>query len=375
LTYAKNNDIIDGEVKMSEYTFADMFAGIGGFRFAFQEAGFRCVFTSEIDKIPQNMYKIIHGDKNIFGDINEVNDLEFPEHDVIAGGFPCQPFSRNGKTRGFEETKGTLFFSMADKIRLKKPKVVLIENVMGLVYHDKYNTISTILKTLSDLGYKVDFEILSSYDFGIPQNRDRVFIVAFRDAEYEKWKDKGNKFVPNAKKTIMEIEEGIQTFNFNFPKPINQNTKLSDFLEKDVDEKYSLSLDGLVSHVKNNTYRVRVGTKLGYEDFEAIPYHTTIDYSFFNSKTRRGRLKQGMIKTLDQKCEIAVYIGDGKFRRLTPLEVFRLQGFQDEVYHKLKNANVKESQLYKRPPRSITIPVVKSIADNIYTKLDEIYNK
>ena len=159
--------------------FIDLFAGIGGFRLGFEQAGYECVFSSELDKDCQLVYQNNFGDKP-FGDVTKIQTNDLPDFEVLLAGFPCQPFSISGRKKGFEDTRGTLFFEICRIIDAKKPQVVVLENVKHLIHHDQGNTFKTIIQTLEDLGYFVSHALLNSKDFGVPQNRERIIIVAVK---------------------------------------------------------------------------------------------------------------------------------------------------------------------------------------------------
>lgn len=185
--------------------FIDLFAGVGGFRLALDDLGHECVFSSEINSSCQKVYEKNFGDKPV-GDITKINPKDIPDFDILCGGFPCQPFSLCGKKEGFkDETRGTLFFNIAEIISVKKPKMILLENVKGLVTHDKGNTLNIIKKTLQEYGYKVFYKVLDTYDFGIPQYRERWYCVAFLD--------------------------NVNTFTF--PEGNDKGTTLADIMDKD----------------------------------------------------------------------------------------------------------------------------------------------
>src|SRR3990167_5374578 len=158
--------------------FIEMFAGIGGFRHGLEKHRFKCVWANEIDKYACKIYRKNFGDKELFeGDIRAVDAISIPDHDLLCAGFPCQSFSIAGKRGGFEDTRGTLFFEIARIASVKRPELLLLENVKGLLSHDSGRTFGTILTTLSDLGYFLEWQVLNSKDFRVPQNRERVFIV------------------------------------------------------------------------------------------------------------------------------------------------------------------------------------------------------
>src|SRR5699024_9930721 len=207
--------------------------------------GGTCVFASEIDKFAAKAYEALYGEDVLHGDVMEIDAKDVPDHDLLVGGFPCQSFSVAGNRGGFEDARGTLFFEVARIADEKKPKAILAENVKGLVGHDKGKTLDTIVKTLNDIGYRVDFEVLNSKYFGVPQNRERIFILAVRDdlIDNEPWNNmKGTTVVPKGKRRISGYDD-VKTFNFDWPKHEGVTTKLRDILEPEVDEKYYLSDD------------------------------------------------------------------------------------------------------------------------------------
>ena len=228
---------------MKSFKFIDLFCGIGGFHLAMSEVGGECVFASEIDKFAKQAYTTLHG-LEPHGDITKIDAKDIPDHDVIAAGFPCQSFSVAGKRGGFEDARGTLFFEVARIADEKKPKILLLENVKGLVGHDKGKTLDTIVKTLNEIGYRVDFEVLNSKYFGVPQNRERIFIVSIREdlIVNEPWNIEGNNVVAKGKKRISGYDD-VKTFNFDFPKNETVTKRLVDVLEDAVDEKYYLDED------------------------------------------------------------------------------------------------------------------------------------
>ena len=194
------NDLLSG------YSYIDLFAGIGGFHIALSSFGAKCVFSSELDNDAQQVYEDNFGIKP-FGDITKIDEKIIPAHDILCGGFPCQAFSISGKQLGFEDTRGILFFDVVRIINFHKPKVVFLENVKNLVKHDKGKTLNTIVTTLEKLEYDVNFKVLNASDYGLPQNRERIFIVCFR--------------------------KDLQIKNFSYPKPTNKKTTLFDIIEKD----------------------------------------------------------------------------------------------------------------------------------------------
>ncbi|AYV74306.1 DNA (cytosine-5-)-methyltransferase [Bacillus sp. PK3-056] len=223
------------------FNYVSLFSGIGGFEQALNKLGGTCVMASEIDKYANQSYEILYGHPTV-GDVMKVAAEEVPDHDVLVGGFPCQAFSVAGKRLGFDDTRGTLFFEIARIAKVKRPKALLLENVKGLISHDKGKTLDTIIQTLADIGYTLDFNVLNSKYFDVPQNRERIFIIAVRDdlIEQHPWQIEGSNVVAKGKRRISEIE-GVKTFNFDWPAQEEVATRLRDILEDNVDEKYYLS--------------------------------------------------------------------------------------------------------------------------------------
>lgn len=239
-----NEITIEKPIDTKPFNYVSLFSGIGGFEQALNKLGGTCVLASEIDKFAEKSYQALYGHETV-GDITKVDAKDVPNHDILTAGFPCQSFSVAGKRGGFEDARGTLFFEIARIAAEKQPKVLLLENVKGLVGHDKGRTLDTIVKTLNDIGYRVDFNVLNSKYFGVPQNRERIFIVGIREdlIENESWNNtQGNTVVPKGKRRISEYDD-VKTFNFDFPEQGEVTTRLRDILETEVDEKYYLSED------------------------------------------------------------------------------------------------------------------------------------
>lgn len=240
-TMTKINEVNEVPFNGKPFTYVSLFSGIGGFEQALNKLGGTCVMASEIDKFANQSYELLYGHKTV-GDITKVEAQDVPDHDVLVGGFPCQAFSVAGKRLGFSDTRGTLFFEIARLAKVKRPKALLLENVKGLVGHDRGRTLDTIVTTLNDIGYTVDFNVLNSKYFGVPQNRERIFIIALRDdvVKAEKWAIEGTHVVAKGKRRIAEID-GVKTFNFDWPVQSTVTTRLRDVLEPVVDERYYLS--------------------------------------------------------------------------------------------------------------------------------------
>lgn len=306
-----------------KFKMIDLFAGIGGIRLGFQKEGGRCVFSSEWNEKSALSYRLNYGD-SCFGDITKIEASQIPDFDVLLAGFPCQAFSQAGLKRGFEDTRGTLFFEIARIIKEKKPKSFLLENVRGLISHDKGNTFDIILKTLNELGYAVYHQVLTSVDFGVPQNRKRIIIVGFL-------KEK----VPNHKE-------------FKFPIPMNKKVKVGDILEdnKIVDPKYTLSNKLWEGHKKRKKNHEKKGNGFGYSLFDKnSPYTNTISARYY---------KDGSEALIDQSD-----IGKNP-RKLTPRECARLQGFPENFL-----IPVSDVEAYKQFGNSVTMPLMNAVAKEI----------
>lgn len=221
------------------FKYIELFGGVGGFRQALDPLGGRCVFTSEIDPFAKRAYRSLFPRYNLFGDITKVDVDNIPAHDLLVGGFPCQAFSIAGQQKGFEDTRGTLFFEIARIASAKRPRFMLLENVKNLLSHDNGKTFETMCIVLSDIGYGIDFTVLNSKFFGVPQNRERVFIVCSRDADYVDWDISGSGVVAKAKHRLSDLY--VRSFSFPWPTNDKVTTRLRDILEANVDEKYYLS--------------------------------------------------------------------------------------------------------------------------------------
>lgn len=229
---------------MGNFKYVELFAGIGGFRQGLDKLGGKCVLASEWDKFAQQSYSILYGDEHLYGDVTKINEKDVPDHDLLVFGMPCQAFSVAGKRLGFEDMRGTLYFEAMRIAREKKPKVLWMENVKGLVGHDSGRTLNVMAQAMCDIGYTIDFNVLNSKYFGVPQNRERIFMIGIRDdlIEQQPWKIEGTNVVAKGKRRISALE-GVKTFNFDWPEQTEVTTRLRDILESDVDERYYLSED------------------------------------------------------------------------------------------------------------------------------------
>lgn len=291
-----------GEKK--EFTYASAFAGIGGMTMGLEQLGGRGVIAWEYDPTSKRQYaqeahRLLHPHVPVEGDICKVDTSNIPDFDVFCFTPPCQSFSQAGKRRGFEDTRGTLTFEALRIAKDKQPKVLFMENVKGLVNHDKGNTLGVIIAAINDIGYTLDFTILNSKYFDVAQNRERIYLVAIRDdlITPEPWiGTEGKNMLPKAKKRYQE--EGAKTFNFDWPEQMEVRTRLKDFLETKVDEKYYLSEDKtarLISQLEEGL-AIKEATKQG---FTIANEGDAVNIAFPNSDTRRGRVGKGIANTIE----------------------------------------------------------------------------
>lgn len=318
------------------FKFIDLFAGIGGLRLAFQNLGGKCVFTSEWDTYSKKTYEANFGEVP-FGDITKIPETEIPDHDILLGGFPCQPFSiagvskKNalGRAHGFlDETQGTLFFDVARIIGYKKPTVFMLENVKNLTSHDKGKTFRIITETLKELGYSIHYKVLDGKHF-VPQHRERIIIVGFRN----------------------EVFGGAESFRF--PEMGGVKFALKDILEQQVDDKYTLS-DRLWDYLQAYAQKHKAkgnGFGFGLADLEGIS--RTISARYY---------KDG--------SEILIPQEGKNPRRLTPRECARLQGFPDTFV-----IPVSDNQAYKQFGNSVVTPLMQAVGENIVQEILKLYGK
>jgi len=305
--------------------FIDLFAGIGGFRIALEKQKYNCVFSSEIDKYASLTYKENFGEVP-HGDITKIDEKDIPEHDIICAGFPCQPFSISGKQKGFEDSRGTLFFDVARIINYHKPKIVFLENVANLKRHLDGETINTMIKILESMGYNVYHDILNASDFGVPQSRKRIYILGFRkDLNIKKFK------FPTAIKKDVALEDVLL---------VDEKTKDYIINRKDVTFKD-------INVTKRELKPIRIGTinKGGQGDRIYSPkgHAITLSAQGGGSGSKTG-----------------AYLINGKLRKLSPYECRAIQGFPEDF-----KIPVSDSQAWKQFGNTVAIPVLDSIIKEI----------
>ncbi len=323
-----------------KFTFIDMFAGIGGFRIAMQNLGGKSVFSSEWDKYSQKTYFNNFGEYP-FGDINQIDVKSIPDHDILCAGFPCQAFSIAGKKRGFKDTRGTLFFNIASIIKEKRPKAFFLENVKGLVTHKSGSTLETILKVLrEDLDYYVpEPQIMNAKNFGVPQNRERIFIIGFR--------------------------KDLQINSFNYPESLGITSAISNIKEeKTVSVKYYLSTQYLKSLQEHRKRHEDKGNGFGYEIKSDTDTANTIVVGGMGRE--RNLIIDTRLENFTPVTHIKGKVNREGIRRMTPREWARLQGFPDTF-----KIVVSDAQAYKQFGNSVAIPAIKATAQQIINALTE----
>ncbi len=322
--------------KNYKFKFIDLFAGIGGFRLAMQNLGGKCVFTSEWDKEAQKTYKVNFGEVP-FGDITKENIKKYipDDFDVLCAGFPCQAFSIAGKRGGFEDTRGTLFFDVAEIIKQKKPKAIFLENVKGLRNHNGGRTLETILNVLrDDLNYYVpEPQIINAKDFGVAQQRERIYIVGFK--------------------------KDLCIDKFEYPKPINRVVKFRDIKEKEVPgTKYFLSTQYIQTLINHKERHENKGNGFG---FAIIPDDGIANSIVVGGMGReRNLVIDNRITDFTPTTHIKGVVNREGIRKMTPREWARLQGFPDNYI-----IPVADASAYKQFGNSVAVPAIQATAKKI----------
>lgn len=311
---------------LSGYTFIDLFAGLGGFRLALESLGAKCVYSNEWDPSAQTVYAENFGDMPQ-GDITQVDEWEIPDHDILCAGFPCQAFSISGKKRGFEDSRGTLFFDVARIAKVKKPKILFMENVKNFATHDNGRTLAVVRETMEQLGYTFYQKVLNSVDYGVPQKRERIYMVCFRN--------------------------DLNVAGFEYPKPFPLIRHVEDFLLDDEDLVKDLYV------VRPDTYwKTKDDTEYG---------NKPIRLGIVNKGGQGERIYsvKGIAVTLSAYgggvfAKTGGYLIHGRTRKLHPRECARIMGYPDS-YQICKDRN----QAYKQFGNSVVIDVLQMIGQEI----------
>lgn len=309
----------------NRFRFIDLFAGIGGMRIPFDELGGRCVLTSEIDRHAIATYKRnFHDEDHVFvGDITDVSISEIPDHDLLLGGFPCQPFSHAGHKKGFEDTRGTLFFDVARILAVKRPSVFLLENVRGLLWHDNGNTFNRIREIASQY-YHFSFKVLDAKDFGLPQTRKRVYMVGLDRAKFQ------------------------SPFNFEDLTTETKSTSVGQILQSQVEESLTLSDRLWEGHQTRKKKHLELGNGFGYRMVnQDSVYTSTLSARYF---------KDG--------SEILVEQPGKNPRKLSPREGARLQGFPESFI-----LDESKNQAFRQLGNAVPVSVVRRIAEKLVQEI------
>jgi DNA (cytosine-5)-methyltransferase 1 len=334
-----NKEEKEQKMKNADFHFIDLFSGIGGIRIGFEKAGGYCVYSSEIEPECVKTYEV-NFDEIPDGDITKADYKSIPKHDVICAGFPCQPFSISGKMRGFEDTRGTLFFNILEIIREKKPKVVFLENVKQLKYHDKGNTLKVIIKSLENEGYLVSWKVLNALNFGVAQNRERIIIIASKDKKFDFEKVEHEKH-----KLIRDVLDKDGEFEY-----LNEDEYT--IIPKELWKKQK---SGLIFCGHRNKSIRKAGVRPNTEHLSRVHkqpnriYHIDGTHPTLPSQETSGRF----------------WIYDGEtVRKLTINECFRLMGFPDNFKRVSKNGH-----LYKQIGNSVCVPMIEKLALSVKKQL------
>lgn len=322
--------------KNPEFTFIDLFAGIGGFRIPMQEIGGKCVFSSEFNYHAQRAYELNFGEVP-FGDITQLDLNVVPKHNVLCAGFPCQPFSISGKMKGFEDTRGTLIYHVFKIIEKKEPEVVLLENVKHLLYHDKKRTLATIIQHLEELGYKVSKKVLNASDFGVPQNRERIIIIGHKKEKFD-----FSKLKTKTKPVLKDFLDKENDFEYlDEPYTILEEMKTQD--------------SGLIfAGYRNKTIR-KAGVRPNTEHLSRVHKQPNRIYSTDGVHPA--------LPSQESSGRFWIY-HKNMVRKLTIQECYKIMGFPKEF--KLIN---NRSELYRQVGNSVAVPMIKEIASQIKQQL------
>ena len=318
------------------FKFIDLFAGIGGFRQAFDRMGFKCVFSSEINQACKEVYLANYGEEP-FGDISLKNPSEIPDHDVLVGGFPCQPFSICGKRKGFDDIRGTLFFYIQEIIKEKQPKIVLLENVKHLIHHDKGDTLRIILKSIENLGYFVEYKLMNSVNFKVPQNRERLIIVATKDRPFN-FNDLNYACKPAQLKSFLD-QEGDFEFLDKSEYTLIDSPKKQD--------------SGLIFVGYRNKGIWKTGIRPNTEHLSRVHRQPNRIYSDLGVHPT--------IPSQETSGRFFIHLSDSnRVRKLTLNECYKIMGFPSNfIRHNSK------AECYKQIGNSVCVPMIENIADSI----------
>jgi DNA (cytosine-5)-methyltransferase 1 len=314
-------------MEQKEYNFIDLFAGTGAFTIAFENnEKFKCIFANDILEISERIYTLNIPNSNFkLGDLNKIKVKDIPKHDILCGGFPCQPFSIAGKRKGFDDKRSNVFYKILEILKYHQPEFVVLENVKNLKSHDKGKTYKIIEEELTKLNYFIKSSILNTCKItGIPQHRERIYIVCFKN------------------------KEKFDKFNFDFP--IIKNKKISTFLQKDIPSKYYY------------TEKLKIYEKIKKDITKNISKNVLYQYRRYYVRENKSNTCPTLTANMGAGGHNVPLLMDNKgIRKLTPRECFNLQGFPEDF----KLPNISDSSLYKLVGNAVSVPVVKLIVDKL----------
>lgn len=346
-----------------------LFSGIGGFELGIRNSQLEgeVVFSSEIDKHATASYLSNFNHNNLHGDITKIDEKNIPNHDLLVAGFPCQAFSIAGMQKGFTDTRGTLFFDVARILNEKHPRYFLLENVKNLVSHDNGNTFKIIINTLNEIGYTIDFTIINSQEAGLPQNRERTYIVGILNGKESKNKnDIRNKKIDKLKTTL--DYKGLDFFNTLIF--YNDKLYIKDILEDNKEERYLITNDKVQKFLADNYFQEDISCVDKIVKLFDLPRDVWNDLE----RQRRVYAVNGVSPTILARSDTAkIYINDENgayIRKFTPRENFRLQGFDDEFIDNIIRT-VSMTQQYKEAGNAVSPPVITGIINHLIKFMEE----
>ena len=361
---------IQSDLKKDNYVVnvVSLFSGIGGFEEGLKKSKINSavVFSSEIDEHARVSYISNFGSDNLHGDITLIDEKSVPQHELLLAGFPCQSFSIAGKRKGFDDIRGTLFFDVARILKEKTPKYILLENVKNLISHDGTKTIKKILTTLNEIGYTVDFTVLNSCEAGVPQNRDRTYIVGVYGLKAEKFNyDKRSSKASALKKEL--DEEGFNGFNFFNQVVFLQKQKyIEDILEEDVPESYYFETDKIRKFLDG--FRVEESRRRQAKILKLFDLPKDVHNDL--ERQRRVYSTKGISPTVLARADTTkILLKDGtqyRIRKVTSAENFYIQGFGKRFVENIKMTGMSATQMYKQSGNAVSPPVITGILNCLY---------
>ena len=328
-------------MKNKTLTFIDFCAGIGWWRLAFEKLGFECLGFSEIDKNVEKTYKLFYweNEKN-YWDLTQINTNQLPNFDVMVGGFPCQTFSVIGKRKWMKDERGEIIFHLIKIMKEKNVKIFLLENVKGLINHEKWKSLKTILEALEKAGYYTEWKVLNSINYGVPQMRERIYLVGFR-------------------KDLLKKD-----IKFSFPDESKQTTNIKDFLIDDSKNIFCNKQQTYITFTKylNNKYN---------QNKYSIEKLLKSEYLVLDTRQSDLRLYHNKIPTLRLGRHGILYVKNEKLRKLSGYEALLLQGFPAKLSQKIKG-NISESNILKQAGNAMTVNTVMAIAEKIIDFSDNL---